>query len=178
MADADRTATPDDDLDDLRVEVHRHAGRWAQARRIAERLRETEPVAGTFQLAVTLSRSEGLAAAEPLWRELARLVQEDSAPGTGLGTEQGAVLGDLERAQGRCFVACALSDWAAADEGLTEVLAMNPDWDDLANLAAILTDVRDSSGSDRTRVARCLARVTEARDAVRARYEDPAAPAA
>ncbi|WP_151483189.1 BREX system ATP-binding domain-containing protein [Streptomyces albicerus] len=164
LADADRAAAPDDDLDDLRVEMHRHAGRWAEARRLAERVRETEPLVGAFQLAVTVSRSEGLRAAEPLWRELARLVHEDGEPG--------AELSALEHAQSRCFIGCALSDWAEADAGLTEVLALTPDWEDLANLTAILTDVLDSPGTDRARVAPYLAEVTAARDTIRARYAE------
>ncbi|MEU9959463.1 tetratricopeptide repeat protein [Streptomyces sp. NPDC050982] len=156
LADAERAAMPDAELDDLRSELHRHAGRWADARRIAERLRETQPVPGTFQLAVTVSSSEGLPAAEPLWRELARTIQE------------GGGLDELERAQGRCFVGCALADWPAADRGLAEVLAMNPGWDDLANLAAVLTDVLESPGSDRDRLTALLTEVTTPRDAIRA----------
>ncbi|MGW0648495.1 tetratricopeptide repeat protein [Streptomyces umbrinus] len=158
LADADRAPTPEDDLDDLRVEAHRHAGRWTEARQLAERMREAEPIPGTFQLAVTVSRSEGLAAAEPLWRELAGMIEE------------GGGLGEPERAQGRCFVACALADWPAADQGLTDFLAMTPDWDDLANLVAVLTDVLESPGSDRARVTTRLTEATTARDAIRARH--------
>ncbi|MEU5339630.1 MULTISPECIES: tetratricopeptide repeat protein [unclassified Streptomyces] len=165
-AGADRAPTPDDDLDDLRVEAHRHAGRWPEARQLAERMRESEPIPGTFQLAVTVSGSEGLPAAEPLWRELARTIQE------------GGGLDESERAQGRCFVGCALADWPAADRGLAEFLAMNPDWDDLANLAAILTDVLESPGSDHDRLTARLTEVTTARDAIRARHADRTAPPA
>ncbi|WP_405956054.1 tetratricopeptide repeat protein [Streptomyces phaeochromogenes] len=157
LADADRAA-PDDDLDDLRVEAHLHAGRWTEARRLAERIRETEPISGTFQLAVTVSRSEGLPAAEPLWRELARTIEE------------GGGLDESERAQGRCFVGCALADWPAADRGLADFLATTPDWDDLANLTAVLTDVLQSPGSDRARVTAHLTQATRARDEIRARY--------
>jgi tetratricopeptide (TPR) repeat protein len=159
-AEARLAATPDADLDDLRVELHRHSGRWAQARRISERMRETEPVVGTFQLAMTGSLSEGLRAAEPLWRELARAVHED------------ADLGELERAQGRCFIGCALADWAEADRGVSEVLAMEPGWDDLANLATILTDLLNSPDADRSGLTPRLTAITEARDAVRTRYAE------
>ncbi|MDQ1027096.1 tetratricopeptide (TPR) repeat protein [Streptomyces umbrinus] len=158
LADADRAPTPDDDLDDLRVEAHRHAGRWTEARQLAERMREAEPVPGVFQLAVTVSRSEGLPAAEALWLELARMIEE------------GGGLDEPERAQGRCFVACALADWPAADRGLTDFLAMTPGWNDLANLAAILTDVLESPGSDRDRLTALLAEVTTARDEIRTRH--------
>ncbi|WP_210588863.1 tetratricopeptide repeat protein [Streptomyces sp. GESEQ-35] len=157
LADADRPATPDD-LDDLRVEMRRNAGQWAEARRIAERLRETEPIPGTFQLALTVSRSEGLQAAEPLWRELTRLVQED------------AELESWERVQGRCFIGCALADWSDADRGVAEILATHPDWNDLANLAGILTEILHSPDSDQARLAPRLATVAEARDAIQARH--------
>ncbi|WP_329547058.1 tetratricopeptide repeat protein [Streptomyces sp. NBC_01356] len=159
LADADRAATPDD-LDELRVEMHRHTRQWEQARRIAERLREAEPLAGTFQLAVTVGRSEGPRAAEPLWWELARLVHEDDE------------LGALERAQARCSIGCALANWADADQGLDEILALAPGWDDLANLAAILTDLLHSAGADRSRLAPRLAAVAAARDAIQARYAE------
>ncbi|MFD3308966.1 tetratricopeptide repeat protein [Streptomyces sp. NPDC058694] len=155
LADADRAPAPDDDLDDLRVEAHRHAGRWTEARRLAERIRETEPISGTFQLALTVSRSEGLPAADPFWRELARMIEE------------GGGLDDPERAQGRCFVACALADWPTADRGLAELLAMPPDWNDLANLASILTDILDSPGSDRDRLTARLTQLTAACDTIR-----------
>lgn len=158
LAEAERAGTPDTELDDLRIEMHRHGGQWADARRIAERLRETEPLAGMFQLAVTVSRSEGLRAAEPLWRELARSVHEDDD------------LGEPERAQARCFIPCALAEWAEADQALADLLALEPGWDELANLAAILTDILDSPDTDRTRLAPRLAAVTEAGEAVRARY--------
>ncbi|WP_175647445.1 tetratricopeptide repeat protein [Streptomyces cyaneochromogenes] len=158
LADAEGAGAPDADLDDLRIEMHRHSGRWAQARRIAERLREAEPLTGTFQLASTVSRSEGLRAAEPLWRELARLVHEDDE------------LGELERAQARCFIACALAEWSEADQGLAGLLAMEPGWDELARLAAVLTDILDSPDADATHLAPRLAAVTEACEAVRARY--------
>ncbi|MFD9440961.1 tetratricopeptide repeat protein [Streptomyces sp. NPDC060006] len=164
LADADRAARPDDDLDDLRCAVQRHAGQWSQARRTAERVRGTEPIPGTFELAVTVGRCEGLPAAEPLWRELARLVRSDAEPD---GPD--SVLGELERAQGRCFIGCALADWTDADRGLAEVLAMDPGWDDLANLAAVLTELLDSPGADRGRLAPRLAEITAARDAIRAR---------
>ncbi|MFE0255058.1 tetratricopeptide repeat protein [Streptomyces sp. NPDC059010] len=158
LADAEGAGSPDGaDLDDLRIELHRHSGNWSEARRIAERLRETEPLAGTFQLALTMGRSEGLRSAEPLWRELARSLDEDDE------------LGEPERAQARCFIACALADWAEADQGLADFFAMEPGWDELANVAAILTDLLDSPHTHRTHLAPRLTAVTEACEAVRAR---------
>ncbi|PWI16226.1 hypothetical protein DI272_20185 [Streptomyces sp. Act143] len=149
-----------DGMDDLALELHRHAGRWAEARRVAERMRTgDEPVAGTFEAALTVSRAEGLPAAAPLWRELVRLVEE----GTGLSP--------LQHAEARCFTGCALSDRPTAERGVAEVLALNPDWESLASLASILTDLRDSEGADVPAVTACLEPVVAARDAVRARYD-------
>ncbi|MFJ2259558.1 BREX system ATP-binding domain-containing protein [Streptomyces sp. NPDC087844] len=169
LADADRARRTDDapdDLDDLRCELHRHSGQWSQARLVAERVRATEPIPGTFELAMTVSRSEGLTAAEPLWRELAALVRADTEP-----DEADSALGELERAQARCFLGCALADWTAADQGLAEVLALPPDWDDLANLTLILTNLLTSPGADRPRVTRLLARTTRTRDEIQSRHE-------
>ncbi|WP_406444372.1 tetratricopeptide repeat protein [Streptomyces sp. NBC_01613] len=160
LADAERAAAPDDDLDYERSAMHRHDGQWAQARRIAERLRETNPVGGLFQLVMTVTRSEGLRAAEPLWRELRPLLDEDGE------------LAEGERAGGRCFANCALADWTEADRGLAELLAMDPEWDDLAELVGILTELLESPDSDRSALAPRLAAATEARDAVQARYAE------
>ncbi len=151
---------PGDDQDGMRVALHRHNGQWAQARRLAERLRESEPLAGTFHLALSLGRSEGMRAAEPLWRELAVMARED------------ADLGEPERASGRCFIGCALSDWTEADQGLADFLAMEPGWDELAGLAFILDELLQSADIDQPGVASRLTTVTEARDAVRARYAE------
>jgi tetratricopeptide (TPR) repeat protein len=150
LADVERAEGADTDLDELRVELHRHHGQWAEARRLAEALRESEPLVGTFHLAMIAARSEGLPAAEPLWRELTRLLHEGDEPH------------ELERAQGRCFAGCALADWAEADRGLAEFLAATHDWDDLAYVTCVLTELRQSSGADRDRIGRCLTAVTEA----------------
>lgn len=157
-----RLAAADDsgDRDDLRVELHRRAGRRDEARTGAERLRETEPLVGTFELAVTVSGSEGLRAARPLWRELAALLREDDE------------LDAPARAQGRCFLGCALDDRTEADQGLADLLALEPGWMALANLAAILTDLRNSPGADHDLVTPLLTEVTAAAEAVRARYAD------
>ncbi|MCW8375446.1 ATP-binding protein [Streptomyces justiciae] len=150
-----------DDMDDLSPALHRHAGRWAEARRVAERLRTGgEPVLGTFEAALTVSSSEGLPSAAPLWRELVRLVQENTR------------LNPLRQSEARCFTGCALSDRPTAEQGLAEVLALNPDWLNLANLVSILTDLRDSEGADVAGITACLEPVVEARDAVRARYSE------
>ncbi|MFE1838396.1 tetratricopeptide repeat protein [Streptomyces sviceus] len=152
-------AAPLAELDDTRVELHRHHGRWAQARTLAERLRQRDPLVGTFQLAMTVHCSEGPEAAEPLWHDLARLVDQDPA------------MEPVTRGQAHCFLGCALGDGTAADQGLTELLALAPEWDDLASLAEILTELLTAPGTDRSRhTATCLAAVSEARDAIQTRW--------
>lgn len=116
---------------------------------MAEALRAAEPIVGTFQLAMIVSRSEGLHAAHPLWRELIRLLHESEDAN------------ELERAQGRCFTGCALADWADADRGLADLLAATRDWDHLAYLTCILTELRESPGADRERIGHYLTAVTE-----------------
>ncbi|KUN21335.1 hypothetical protein AQJ23_30890 [Streptomyces antibioticus] len=134
-----------DDMDDLSIELHRHAGRWTEARRVAERLRAgDEPLAGTFELALTVSRSEGLTAAAPLWQDLVRAVGESTT------------LTPLERAQAHCFTGCALTDRPTAEQGLAEVLALNPDWLELAGLASILRELEASPGADASLITDCL----------------------
>jgi hypothetical protein len=98
-------------------------------------------------------------AAEPLWRELARALETGE-------------LDEEKRLTGRCIVGWALADWADADQGLAEVLAMEPDWDDLADLVDILTDLLNSPGADRSGLSPRLAAVTSARDAIRERYAE------
>ncbi|MEV0206960.1 tetratricopeptide repeat protein [Streptomyces sp. NPDC050788] len=149
LAEAERAAEPGPELDECRIETHRHHGRWAEARRTAEALRAAEPIAGTFHLAMVVSRSEGLHAAEPLWRELTRLLDEVEDPD------------ELERAQGRCFAGCALADWAEADRGLADFLARSRDWDDLAYLTGILTELQQSPDADREHIGHYLTVITE-----------------
>ncbi|MFI7501349.1 tetratricopeptide repeat protein [Streptomyces sp. NPDC049687] len=158
LAGPDLAALPEDELDALRAELHVRSGQWAAARRAAERLRATDPLNGVYLLALAVGREEGLRAAEPLWREFARLFPQD-------GT---LVAEELPLA--RCIVGCALADWDEADRGLAELLAMDHGWDDLADLDVSLTQLLHSPGADRARLAPRLAQVTAARDAVRARY--------
>jgi len=159
LADADQSADPADGLDHLRVVAFQHTGQWAQARRLAERIRAEDVVPGTYLLAMIDSRSRGLEAAEPLWRELARVLDTGE-------------LDELTRLTGRCIVDCALADWDEADRGLDEVLALELDWDDLADLVDILTDLLNSPGADRSGLSPRLAAVTSARDAIRGRYAE------
>ncbi|MEU4166426.1 tetratricopeptide repeat protein [Streptomyces sp. NPDC026665] len=150
---------PDDDLvpdrDQLHVEVLRHTGRWEPARALAERLRERAPLSGTFELAMTEQRSRGRSAAEPWWRELARLLDAESD-------------GTL-RASGRCIVGWALADWAGADRELAGLLALEPGWDELADLVDALTELLLCPGGESAELAPRLVAVTAARDAVRER---------
>ncbi|CAM5579773.1 Beta-barrel assembly-enhancing protease [Streptomyces alboniger] len=146
-----------EDLGYLYAETHRNAGRWDQAREAAERQRATDPLNGVYQVALTVGRSEGLRAAEPCWREFARLQLESDA------------LDDEERARARCVIGCALADWSEADGALAELLAA-PEWDALADLAGALTDLLHSPDADRPRLTALLTEVTRSRDAVQARY--------
>ncbi|MEU0411145.1 tetratricopeptide repeat protein [Streptomyces griseorubiginosus] len=151
-------AVPDPDLDDVRAELHRHHGRWAEARALAEGLRARDPVVGTFQLAMTVHRTEGSEAAAAVWRELSALVDRtpDMAPTT--------------RAQAHFVLGCALGDGAEADRGLSELLALAPEWDDLAPMVEVLTELRMSPDADHTHLDPRLRAVTEARDAMRTRH--------
>ncbi|MFE1292627.1 tetratricopeptide repeat protein [Streptomyces sp. NPDC058751] len=162
LAEADPAPGPDDDLvpnrDRLRVEVLRHTGRWERARHLAERLRAADPLSGTFQLAMSEQRSRGRTAAEPWWRELARLL--DAEPE------------ERVRASGRCIVGWALAEWAAADRDLEDLLSMDPDWDELADLVDVLAELLRCPGGESARLAPRLATVTAARDAVRERHTD------
>ncbi|MEV7734999.1 tetratricopeptide repeat protein [Streptomyces sp. NPDC088921] len=148
-------ATDSAELDDVRAEFHRHHGEWARARALAERLRTTDPLTGTYQLAMTVHRSEGPAAAEPLWRDLAHLVEQDPD------------MAPVMRAQAHCFLGCALSDDPAADRGLSELLALTPEWDDLATLSGVLTELAAAPATGRpSHATTCLTTVTEAKDAI------------
>ncbi|MEU1512061.1 tetratricopeptide repeat protein [Streptomyces sp. NPDC005811] len=156
LADADRAEPSDPGLDELRAEACRRTGQWARARRIAEGMRAVDPVDGTIQLALSVGGSEGLRAAEPLWRELPGLLGDWI-------DEEGAALK-------QCLLGWTLGDWADADRGLAAVLAGTPGWDLLAALADFLTELLRTPGADRSRLAPRLAQVTAARDAVQARY--------
>lgn len=159
LAEADRAARPDDGLDTLRTDAHLYAGRWAAARRVAERMRATDLVGGTFNLAFVVGRSQGMRAAEPLWREVARL----------LGARE---LNEEQRAVGQGTVSWALGNWTNADRALAEVLAADPGWHVLADLVGVLTELLHSPDADRSRIAPRLAAVTAARDTVQARYAE------
>ncbi|MFF7053438.1 tetratricopeptide repeat protein [Streptomyces griseorubiginosus] len=151
-------AITDADLDDVRAELHRHHGRWAEARALAEGLRARDPLVGTFQLAMTVHRSEGSGAAAPVWRELSRLVD-------------GALdMGPTTRAQGHFVLGCALAEWDAADRGLSELLALDPEWDDLAPMVEVLAELLAGPDADRTHLGPRQAAVTDARDVIRMRH--------
>ncbi|MEV7447723.1 tetratricopeptide repeat protein [Streptomyces nigra] len=148
----------DSDLDGLRAEWHAHREEWEEARRCAERLRESEPLESAFEMAVVTGLAEGLAAAEPLWQEVAGMLE------TGTGLE------DTQRAQGHCFLGCALGDWPLADRGLTAFLALEPGWADVATLASILGHVLNSPGADASHITPRLERITAAAEAIRVRH--------
>ncbi|MEU5594464.1 tetratricopeptide repeat protein [Streptomyces sp. NPDC020298] len=159
LALADRSARAGGGWDALRAKAHRHAGRWASARSIAERLRATDPVTGTLHLALAVGGSRGLEAARPLWRELARLVEPGAAE-----VNEGALRW--------CVASCALDDRHEGERALHAFLASNPTWDELADAALYLTELLHSPGADRSYLTERLATITEARDALQARYAE------
>ena len=105
---------------------------------------------------MTVRRFHGRAAAEPRWRELARLL--DTEPEGRL------------RRSGRCIVGWALAEWAAADRELGGLLSMDPDWDELADLVDVLAELLRCPGGETAELTPRLAAVTAARDAVRERH--------
>ncbi|MCI3272372.1 tetratricopeptide repeat protein [Streptomyces cylindrosporus] len=159
LADADGSAVTGADLDDLRVDCLRHTGQWEEARQLAERIRADNAVAGTYQLAMIASQCRGREDAEPLWHELAHLL-DTSEPD------------EEARKFVRCVIDWGLADWAAADRDLARALTTECAWDDLALLADALTGLRDGPGADRERLTAYLATVTLARDAVKGRYTE------
>ncbi|MFD7387905.1 tetratricopeptide repeat protein [Streptomyces sp. NPDC059852] len=155
---AEAAGLSDGDLDGLRAEWHAHREEWEQARRCAERLREPEPLECVFETAVVTGLAEGLAAAQPRWRELAGMLEAET------GME------DIQRSQGHCFLGCALGDWTLADRGLAAFLALEPGWADTANLASILGALLRSPGADAARLTPRLERVTAVAEAILARH--------
>ncbi|MER5432619.1 tetratricopeptide repeat protein [Streptomyces sp. NPDC002588] len=158
LAEAESAEPSDEELEFLRAELHRRTGQHAAARRSAERVRRADPLNGSYLLALTVGGTDGARAAEPLWREFARLLQDDDR------------VVAAERAVGRCIVACALGHWPEAERELAEVLAGDPAWSDLADLGAALADLLHSPDTDRTALAPRLAAVIAARDAFRTRH--------
>ncbi|MGW4565312.1 tetratricopeptide repeat protein [Streptomyces sp. NPDC004561] len=67
-------------------------------------------------------------------------------------------------------IGAGLQDWPELDARLHRVLTAPHAWTELSNLADCLTALLYSPGIDHTRLAPRLARVTEARDTLRARY--------
>ncbi|WBO65654.1 tetratricopeptide repeat protein [Streptomyces camelliae] len=159
LAEADRLGLPEEVLEEQRAEAYRHARQWAAARREGERIRQRDPLEGTFQLALSAGGSNGSIEARPLWQEVERLLSS-------------ADLEDPARVFVQCVVGCARDDWPVADAALTRLLADEQDWDDLAWLAALLAELMAAPGADRARMAPRLAAVEAARDAVQARYAE------
>ncbi|MFI9172013.1 tetratricopeptide repeat protein [Streptomyces lincolnensis] len=141
-----------------RWRAHVGTGRWASARGAAEWLRSNDPGYDPLVPALTVTASDGLSAAEPLWREV-------PSAGTDLDPDAAAVFDQvLER--------CALGDWSRADSVISVGLALDHDWEDLAHLAGFLNLLIRSPGADPASLGPRLARVLEARDAFQARYTE------
>lgn len=63
-------------------------------------------------------------------------------------------------------------DWSRAHSMVSEGLALDPDWEDLADLVDLLSLLSRAPDADPALFGPRLARVTEARDAFRARYAE------
>ncbi|MFE0135022.1 tetratricopeptide repeat protein [Streptomyces sp. NPDC059037] len=134
--------------------VHRRTGRWSLAREAARRMSDEVDRLGFLALAESGER--GAAAAAPLWRELFACLPR-SADGE-------------PDADSAAMVAAAQDDWPALDTHLTAFVTSEQEWDDLAELAQLMTELLHAPGADRARLAPRLGRVTAAREAIRERY--------
>ncbi|GGN61726.1 hypothetical protein GCM10011579_028270 [Streptomyces albiflavescens] len=139
--------------------AERKSGEWAKARRTAERMRGRHAAGGAFCLAMTVGGDEGAAAARPLWQAAAEPAP-DRDPTGGASDFLYAVID------------AGLADWSALDDRLARLLSEPREWVDLAWLADLLGELLESPGADRGSLRPRLERVTEARDAVRARYAE------
>lgn len=136
--------------------VHRRTGRWSLAREAARRMPDEVDSLGFLALAESGER--GAAAAAPLWRELNACLPR-SADGQ-------------PDAASAAMIAAAQDDWPALDTHLTAFVTSDQEWDDLAELAELMTELLHAPGADRGRLGPRIARVAAARDAVRARYAE------
>lgn len=143
-----------EDAEEL-AKAYRMTGQWDRAREAARTLRADDAAAGALALALWASGAEGTPAARPLWQEVVHHWRtEELSPGADVCLN---VLFDA-----------ALADWTALDVRLERVLNMaapEVEWDDLAELADLLTELLRAPGTDRARLAPRLARVVAARDA-------------
>lgn len=131
---------------------------WTAARASSERLRaEDDDIHRVFVQALSVAGQYGCAAAHALWREVDRLSTDSN-------------LGASDIAFFRVISSAGLADWSAVDVWLTSAMSSAPGWDDLADLADVLTILVDSHGADRSRFAPRLAAVIVARNAIQARY--------
>ncbi|MER6159698.1 tetratricopeptide repeat protein [Streptomyces sp. NPDC001868] len=125
-------------------------GRWERARHTAEWLRANDADEGPVAAALTVGLREGSRTAEPLWGEIA---------------------GDAEStAHHQALADCGLGHWAQADAKFAEALALDPDWEDLADLAHLLSLLSRTPDADPALFGPRIARLTAARDAFRDRY--------
>ncbi|MFD7223573.1 tetratricopeptide repeat protein [Streptomyces sp. NPDC059892] len=151
------TTAGHDDLND-RCDALRRTGRWAEALAVAERYSVEEPVYGTLRRAMTVTVAEGADAGIPVWRELERVLSE---------AEDVAV---EMPAYGAVLSAAVRGDWEVLDASLTALLALDHEWDDLADMACDLEELLGAPGVDTARLGPRLARVVAARDAFAARW--------
>ncbi|MEU9363339.1 tetratricopeptide repeat protein [Streptomyces avermitilis] len=137
--------------------AQRKAGRWALARRTAERMRTANAAGGSFCLALAVGGQEGARAARPVWQEAARLAA---------GWELTADASDFLHA----VIAAGLENWPDLDARLTGLLSGPREWIDVAWLADLLEELLRTPGTDAARLTARLERVREARDGIRARH--------
>ncbi|MGI5455638.1 tetratricopeptide repeat protein [Streptomyces sp. CA-249302] len=133
-------------------------GHWERAGEIADRVYRSDPEQGGLALALTVGVTGRLDEAERFWREVRQARTDADA--------------DAENRFDLVLTYCALADWSTADAMLAEGLALDHRWDELADLAMLLTLLARCPGIDQSSLAPRLARVVEARDAMQARYAE------
>lgn len=148
-----------EDAEEL-AKAYRMTGQWNRAREAALTLRAEDAASAALALALAVSGADGVRSSIPLWQEATRLWRTE----------------DLRPSARDCLYVvsgAAMADWPTLDASLTRVLLAEVpevEWDDLAELADLLTEVLHASGADRARLTPRLARVVAARDAFQARW--------
>ncbi|MFE7569948.1 tetratricopeptide repeat protein [Streptomyces sp. NPDC057539] len=141
-----------------RCEALRRTGQWPAARAAADRYSVDEPLYGAFERAMTVTASEGAGAGAPAWRELSRRLAETADPSPEMPAYVAMLSGAVR------------GDWEALDASLATLLAMDAEWDDLANMVCHLEELLHAPGIDTARLRPRIARVIAARDEFAARW--------
>ncbi|MDF3141572.1 MULTISPECIES: tetratricopeptide repeat protein [unclassified Streptomyces] len=134
--------------------------RWERARNVGDLMAPLHFLARRFLSVVSQVMSGDLSTAEPVRRFLRQVgVQADGDADATVKFEQ-------------ALVSCAVGDWSRADSLISGGLALDHDWEDLADLTLRLTLLARSPNADPALFGPRLARVTAARDAFQARYAE------